>query len=102
MIMRSKTRKDVTAFAEAMESVLKEHDDRQGWENEHYDYLIDRLYDEIVELKKAIRKRNSNSVLHDNDIMHELVDVANFCMMLYCNYERIRRKFNKRKNNNDG
>lgn len=68
-------RPDVLTFAKAMEAVLKIHDDRPGWENETNAYLYGRLLDEIDELRESGDKS-------------ELLDVANFCMMLYCNATR--------------
>ena len=74
-------RKDVLAFAWVMEQVLSSHDDRPGWENEEEEYLLQRLQDEYNEVIEAY---NNN----EKDKARELVDLANFCMMLYCNSKR--------------
>jgi NTP pyrophosphatase (non-canonical NTP hydrolase) len=75
-------RTDVQTFAAAMERTLKRHDDRPGWEEESPQYLFDRLQEEYEELLEANEKYPTPRV------MNELVDVANFCMMLYCNFVR--------------
>ena len=72
-------REDVSTFARAMEAVLQKHDDRPGWENEAIGYLQNRLKEEWHELLR------SQTVL---DMKNELLDVTNFCMMIYCNLTR--------------
>lgn len=87
-------RPDVLTFAKAMEMVLKKHDDRPGWEGEPYDYLTGRLDTEYREYKNDlpcesdIKYYGFNYGCDAKKIQHELIDVANFCMMLFCNIER--------------
>ena len=64
-------------FALVMESILKENDHKGGWEWDTPQQLMTRLDEEVGELHQAFR---------DNDpylVQKELVDVANFCMMIY-------------------
>ena len=75
-------RHDVQTFANAMEDALKKHDDRPGWGNESIGYLYLRLQEELDELSGVLDQGTGS------EICHELVDVANFCMMLYCNLKR--------------
>jgi hypothetical protein len=75
-------RPDVLTFAKAMEAVLRKHDDRPGWERESYEYLVLRMKQEIHEFLCA------ESAGDAVQMKAEAVDVANFCMMLFCNIER--------------
>jgi NTP pyrophosphatase (non-canonical NTP hydrolase) len=87
-------RKDVGTFADKMEQTLKKHDGvKSGWEKESLLYLLGRLDDEIYELHEA----RSDMYQFDKketreDFKSELVDVANMCMMIYCNIERMDKK----------
>ncbi len=81
-------RKDVAAFALAMEATLKKHDDRPGWEDESWDYLNERLEDEIEEMRDVNKKIFYEPGEFRKAYCHELIDIANFCMMIYCNEQR--------------
>jgi hypothetical protein len=84
-------RKSVRWFAEQMERKLREHDDRDGWEHEDYDWLTDRIYDELMELKGAVFRfevaQMSNADRDElehlaNAVSSEAADVANFAHMV--------------------
>ena len=66
----------VKAFAEAMEGVLQDNDDKGGWWNCPIEYLETRLLEEIEEWKQS----RKSSFFEGTD---ELIDIANFCMMLW-------------------
>lgn len=60
----------VREFAEAMEGVLQENDDKGGWWNCPIEYLRRRLKEELEEYFSSGDAK-------------ELLDTANFCMMLW-------------------
>ena len=70
-------RESVYHFAMAMEAELKKNDHKGGWDGEQVEWLLKRLDDEIVELKKAIRTGKSHL-----EVREEAADVANFTMMI--------------------
>jgi NTP pyrophosphatase (non-canonical NTP hydrolase) len=76
-------RPSVLRFAQAMEQVLKKHDDRDGWKDCGLYWLLDRIHEE---LKEADEKWDGKNFRGDyNAISEELIDVANFCMMFWDN-----------------
>ncbi len=78
-------RKEVMRFAEAMEDVLRRHDDKGGWENCGLAWLIERAQGELNEAKEKWDAKNFRG---DYDgVATELIDVANFCMMFYDNLQ---------------
>ncbi len=62
----------VLRFARAMEEVLRRNDYKDGWDNCSDHYLNERLNEEVKEYNKA----------HEPE---EVIDVANFCMMIWDN-----------------
>jgi len=70
----------IKIFAEAMEGVLRENEYKGGWGETQCDipYLERRLHEELTEYSVAKDYGATGSVPEK-----ELVDVANFCMMLY-------------------
>ena len=93
-------RPEVLAFAHLMESKLREHDDRPGWNDpsigdderdDNLRELWDRLSEEANELDDALRSYvgDEHDDLEDRrdpdyarDAVWEAVDVANFAMMI--------------------
>ena len=73
-------RKSVEVFAVEMERRLRRNDYKGGWLDEHLDYLIERLEEEVEELKRASRRYGSKR--NDRSVIMEAADVANFAMML--------------------
>ncbi len=67
-------RKEVKEFAEAMEIILRKHDNKKGdsWKRLDMEYLFSILGEEYEEAKYSGK---------DNHL--EFVDLANVCMMLY-------------------
>jgi len=81
MVKMIKLRPALQKFAEAMEIKLRKHDKERGevgWHEEDFDYLFDRLQDEMEELAKV----EGNSKYTQG----ECVDIANFAMMIFDNY----------------
>jgi NTP pyrophosphatase (non-canonical NTP hydrolase) len=75
-------RPEVLAFAQAMENVLRQNDYKGGWKDndrKNIVYLMRRLYQEIGEVEVALQDEDNVQT------RRELVDVANFCMMLWDN-----------------
>lgn len=69
-------RKEIEEFGNAMEEGMASHDEERGdeWKSMTLQKLNDRLGEELDELKKADSFKK---------VKKELVDVANFCMMLH-------------------
>jgi len=74
-------RPELAAFAEQMERALRRKDDARGdsWRDESYDWLLDRLAEEVDELAQEVMGR---SKLCGRRIKAEAVDVANFAMFI--------------------
>lgn len=68
-------RDEVRWFARKMEETLKENDYKGGWQQCSYEFLIQRLIEELRELELT---DNNN---HD-EVIRECTDVANFAMMI--------------------
>ena len=75
-------RKAVETFAEAMEARLKENDHKGGWGEDKcsLEYLEYRLVEEMGEY---FAQRAKGGMVSYFNIEPELVDIANFAMMLY-------------------
>ena len=73
----------VARFAAAMEMKLRDKDTEkgaEGWKNSSVPYLMERLDEEVKELKKALHEWPMG--MKTNTIMNEAADVANFTMMV--------------------
>jgi hypothetical protein len=80
-------RLEVQRFAMAMERKLRQNDHKGGWDQMSGDELLERLDEEVDELKKVLhpmRKRQPQLVLK------EAVDVANFCMFIADNHGALK------------
>jgi hypothetical protein len=77
-------RKEVKDFAFAQELKLRLHDKSRGddWKDETDKYLKMRLAEEMAELE------NDNFYRTLSEVQDELVDIANFAMMLWNNIDR--------------
>ena len=75
-----KIRPEVMRFAEAMEMKLQQNDYKGGWSDDSIYCLLSKLYEEIDEF-------NSTGVYQE--MMEEVIDIANYAMMIYDNsYKR--------------
>lgn len=98
MAKKLSPRPEVRRFAEAMERVLRNNDDKCGWHDMSLDDLIVRFEEERLELFKelgpllvaeshydAYRTPEDKATLkrHIRWFTKELIDVSNFAMMLY-------------------
>jgi hypothetical protein len=75
----------VIAFAKAMDEVLCKNDHKGGWQDCDINYLRARLVEEMGEYF-AWCSRGSPSALSESEHKQsrkELVDIANFAMMLW-------------------
>ena len=74
-------RNELELFASAMEAKLQRHDKerKDSWKECDVNYLLDRLEDESDEFHVTV-SRFKNGAGYDRK---ELVDIANFCMMLW-------------------
>lgn len=75
-------RKEVQWFAEQMELVLRQHDHKGGWQAMTARDLFLHVEHEKMELVEAITVAG--------DVTREAVDLANFCMMIADNWERLK------------
>ncbi len=86
MIGGEKMRDSVKDFAEAMEAKLKTHDKdrgKHGWVGCDLYYLHARMREELYEYSRSVRDSSDGG-----GDMDELLDVANFAMMLWDNLRR--------------
>lgn len=91
--------KGVLLFADVMLDKLQKARDegKRGWYECENGRLFLHLYNEIEELKEAVKESHGRADELDCDhiveltpeIKKELIDIANFCMMLYCNGEML-------------
>ena len=77
----------VTAFAAEMENKLAENrhkGDREGWLKDTPEALLERLDEEVTELKEAVRlmKTLPPSEVTKMRVTQEAADVGNFAMMV--------------------
>ena len=74
-------RPELAAFAEQMERALRRKDDarRDSWRNESYDWLLQRLTEEVGELTQELMDQ---SMPRARRIEAEAVDVANFALFI--------------------
>lgn len=77
----------VIALAKAMDDVLTKNDYKGGWGEDActIKYLQCRLVEEMGEYFKLIAKANANfpKAIYADQTKKELLDIANFCMMLW-------------------
>jgi hypothetical protein len=66
----------VVWFAHQMIGQLIANDDKGGWDDESLVYLLDRLSEEVQELKHALIEADKDGIIQ------EAADVANFAMMI--------------------
>jgi NTP pyrophosphatase (non-canonical NTP hydrolase) len=76
-----------------MERKLSQHDDRPGWQNENFEYLLIRLMEEQGELNNLMMDLGELSELSSDadiqDVINEATDVGNFAMMIADNARRF-------------
>jgi hypothetical protein len=70
-------RDSLDQFATEMEKVLRKHDHKRAWRELPIEALIRKLMIEIEEFKVA------HEFFHVQDTRNELVDVANFALILW-------------------
>ncbi len=75
---------EVIAFAKAMDEVLTKNDHKGGWQTCTKRYLHYRLVEETGEYFKLLANDvESRHIKPVEAERKELVDIANFCMMLW-------------------
>jgi len=98
---------ELERFVEEMERILKENDYKGGWKKTDNDFLIKKLIEEFAEyfvvlenptwtglnvIREFVNQFNYASGHYPNDKKvqrKELVDIANICMMLHDNTDKI-------------
>jgi len=66
----------VETFAKQMEKILIKNIDKGGWKDERISFLVQRFWEEKEEVRLAIEE------IDEQKLYKELIDVANFCMMI--------------------
>jgi NTP pyrophosphatase (non-canonical NTP hydrolase) len=74
-------REEVIKFAKAMECELRCNEGKGGWKEEDVMWLLERLEEEVVELRQAVDRASSWRIAA-TVILAEAADVANFAMMI--------------------
>lgn len=78
-------RKPLRKFARFQEKILKQNDyKRPRWDKLRLIELLDRLEDEVIELKDALLMNNYEQS------QKECADIANYAMMIYDKRNRIK------------
>lgn len=85
MSEQTEVREPVKWFAQQMELQLSANDHKGGWNKCEYDYLINRLEEEIEEL----RALEGIPDISTAQVIREAADVANFAMMIADNARRF-------------
>jgi hypothetical protein len=77
-------RPEVIGFAVMMETVLVQNDWKGGWQDMEYDEILERIDQELAELKEAFTPLKTRfwATSEQENAKKEAIDVANFCMML--------------------
>ena len=81
-------RESVKMFAVLMEAKLRKNDYKSHWSKESFTYLFGRLDEEMKELNQAV----SSAKTDYERIADEVIDVANFLMMIVDNMEELRQQ----------
>lgn len=81
-VQRTGVRPVVAAFALAMEERLRANDHKGGWEQDSAISLLGRIFEETIELKRAVAGEGGDKREWATRIRREAADVANFAMMI--------------------
>lgn len=81
--MRPNVEVKVAAFSKVMISKLHENDHKGTWQDASVEWLLDRLRDEMDELKEALETRIKWGTRPNIAwVCREAADVANYAMMI--------------------
>ena len=78
----------VTRFSKMMTAKMQKNAYKGHWVTVSEWYLLRRAFEEIIELMMAMIKRRLGKATR-HDVQSECCDVANFCMMISDNFERV-------------
>lgn len=82
----------VLRFAKVMLKKLYKNRHKAHWSEADYDYLLQRLYDEVEELKEEMLRLYSGEMKLKHrtarKAIRECADAGNFCMMIADNLQR--------------
>lgn len=81
-VHRDPWRPEVRAFATAMEAQLAANDHKPGWKADKAMDLLDRLDEEVEELRQAIMRPSGYEEGDRAVVSKEAADVGNFAMMI--------------------
>ncbi len=77
-----KWRREVIAFADAMERKLRANDWKPGWKDDSPSILMDRMYEEMAEFKDVLDNFLRVGKNYKKNLLNEAADVANMLMMV--------------------
>ena len=72
----------VKSWAERMEKELRLNESKGGWEDEDYDYLLNRAKENLREIKTSKLYGMNPKTIDKNYAIKCCADCSNFCMML--------------------
>lgn len=76
------TRPSVRLFASSMEAKLRKHDDKPGWQRDNLFELLERLEEELQELRYTLGQWDLDNT-YAKEVLGECADVGNFSMMIH-------------------
>ncbi|MCQ1534820.1 hypothetical protein FTO70_03765 [Methanosarcina sp. KYL-1] len=84
----NQVRPEITAFAEAMEKTMQKHDAEKGdsWKKLDVHNLETEFWMEVEELGCL---QDDGIPITSPDAIHELLDIANMAMMLFCRSQGV-------------
>lgn len=77
-------RKVVAEHAERMEARLKEHEDKGGWAESTFRFLMNELEEHVEDLEYALFEQGVQGSVQD-----ECADISNFAMMIADNFDQL-------------
>ncbi len=80
-------RKSVEKHAERMEERLQEHEDKGGWEESTFRFLISEMRLHLEDLNEALFEQGIFG-----SVENECADISNFAMMIADNFSRLPKK----------
>lgn len=87
MSEKMEVRRVVAKHAESMEARLKEHEDKGGWTESTFRFLMNELEGHVEDLEYALFEQGVQ-----DSVANECADISNFAMMIADNFSSIERE----------